>query len=154
MKRRKGSTGRVIVSLVAAAVGSAGCGSSSPEVRVAEGAAVSGANAAATGQELYSTLCATCHGTEADGEGPLAYLLRVETPDLRSLSARHGGEFPRASVRSKIDGTDEVGAHGTRVMPVWGRVLRRDSDGTPESEEAVDRQIDNLVAYLASIQES
>ena len=46
-----------------------------------------------------------------------------------------------------------VPAHGTREMPVWGRILgEKIAEGTSEEEVARGR-IDALVAYLISIQE-
>ena len=105
------------------------------------------------GATLFRTYCASCHGPEARGDGPVADLLKVSPPDLTRLTERHGGTFPREAVRSTIDGRDDLPAHGGREMPVWGiglRDLGRDHD--QESEVAA--RIDDLVTYLASIQVS
>ena len=47
--------------------------------------------AAAKGQVTYARYCASCHGPEARGDGPVAADLRVPPPDLTALSARSGG---------------------------------------------------------------
>ena len=71
------------------------------------------------GEQLYLRACASCHGTDARGAGPVAPHLRVPVPDLTTLAARRGGEFPRANVIDVIVGRQELPAHGTREMPVW-----------------------------------
>jgi len=40
----------------------------------------------AAGAREFSISCAVCHGKEARGNGPLAKLLTVKTPDLTKLS--------------------------------------------------------------------
>jgi mono/diheme cytochrome c family protein len=106
------------------------------------------------GQRLFEDLCASCHGVDARGGGSLSHLLRIETPDLTRISAGNGGTFPRAVVRAKIDGTDDVEAHGTRVMPVWGRSLRPNPESDSEADRTVaERQINDLVEHLSSIQD-
>ena len=67
---------------------------------------------ALAGRHSYESFCSNCHGDEARGDGPLADLLRIVTPDLTRLAERNGGEFPAEHVRSRIDGTEEVKAHG------------------------------------------
>ena len=105
------------------------------------------------GKRLYSNLCVNCHGEKGLGDGRLAALLTMPTPDLTTLSQRNGGTFPRQAVRDQIDGTLENEAHGPRVMPQWGSALSTH----PGSEAEEDRagaavQIEYLVDYLDSIQ--
>ncbi len=71
------------------------------------------------GERLYQRACASCHGLDARGGGPVAPALRVPPPDLTILAARHGGIFPRAYVADVVAGRVELAAHGTREMPVW-----------------------------------
>ena len=103
---------------------------------------------ALAGRHTYEIYCSNCHGDEARGDGPLADLLRIVTPDLTRLSQRNGGEFPAKHVRSRIDGTEEVQAHGRRMMPVWGQKLRSDRGETSGN------QVPEIITYLESIQES
>jgi hypothetical protein len=76
---------------------------------------------------------AACHGTAARGDGPAAPALKTVPADLTRLSARNGGKFPEARVRRYIEGLDEISAHGSRDMPVWGRRCVECREGTPGS---------------------
>jgi mono/diheme cytochrome c family protein len=104
----------------------------------------------ATGSQLFRTYCATCHGQNARGNGPLAEQLRHPPPDLTTFTARNGGIFPSARVHRIIDGRD-VASHGDREMPIWGDAFRTSRDGL--SADAVKRRIDALVKYLEAIQQ-
>lgn len=111
------------------------------------------ATARLSGEALYGQLCASCHGTDAKGSGPIAPLLKVAVPDLTRLAWRDGGEFPREDVRQAIDGRNEVRAHGSREMPVWGiRFYDLSSSDAAGERAKVDALIERLVAYLESIQ--
>ena len=103
---------------------------------------------AAWGKELFETYCATCHGVDAHGRGPAAASLKKQPPDLTLIRKTHGGEFPTRWVIDFIDGETVVASHGSRRMPVWGRLFRwKDGSGGARAE------ISALAAYLESIQE-
>jgi len=102
-----------------------------------------------TGRALFMTHCATCHGTAARGDGPVADALRVRPADLTQLAKRNGGVFPSAETHRIVDGRG-IGAHGNPDMPVWGSVFRRAPN---VSDTDVAARIDALVRYLESIQE-
>ena len=68
---------------------------------------------AADGKTLYEGLCASCHGADARGEGPVAEDLTVPMPDLTLLTERNGGKFPLARVEAVIYGPDTLEIHGT-----------------------------------------
>jgi mono/diheme cytochrome c family protein len=102
------------------------------------------------GRELFVTYCASCHGTTARGNGPVADSLRRQPPDLTTFTARNGGMFPSERVSRIIDGRD-VASHGDREMPIWGDAFRETRGGT--APEAIKRRIDAIVRYLASIQQ-
>ncbi|HVS13581.1 MAG TPA: cytochrome c [Thermoanaerobaculia bacterium] len=110
------------------------------------------AGAVRRGEVLYQVHCQTCHGKRAAGDGPLAEHLRVAPADLRRLSHRLGG-YSEAWLVRVIDGREEVGAHGSREMPVWGIGFRE--PGRPGDQEAdVRARIQDLVEYLVSIQQA
>ena len=75
------------------------------------------------GKYEYDGHCAICHGLSgtAKEEGAYSSLLSKTIPDLTTLSKNNGGVFPFARVYQTIDGREQVQAHGTREMPVWGR---------------------------------
>jgi mono/diheme cytochrome c family protein len=75
------------------------------------------------GKWEYDASCASCHGRDGKGAGPFAQMLQVRMPDLTMLSKNNGGVFPIARVYNVIDGREEVKAHGTREMPIWGTRL-------------------------------
>lgn len=103
-----------------------------------------------SGEQLYRRFCASCHGAGARGDGPVAPLLKVMVPDLTQLARRQGGQFSADKVREIVDGRAPVGAHGPRLMPVWGYEFEaQSSEGRAAAQELVDR----LVAYLRSLQE-
>jgi hypothetical protein len=81
----------------------------------------------------------------------MSKLLRARPANLTTLSRKSDGSFPADEVREAIDGREKVRSHGMREMPVWGLSLQeqeRDSD----QEREVRGRIDDLVAYLRSIQ--
>lgn len=102
------------------------------------------------GRSLFRTYCASCHGTEAKGDGPLARSMRTVPPNLTLLARRNGGTFDAAKVHRMIDGRTPVKGHGGEDMPVWGDAFKRSSDGY--SEKAVKARIDALVEFLRSVQ--
>ena len=103
------------------------------------------------GRALFVTYCASCHGADARGNGPVADVLRSRPPSLTEFAVRNGGVFPAERVQRIIDGRDQsIRAHGSFEMPVWGDAFRRRNG---MSEEAVRAQIDSIVRFLSTIQE-
>ena len=72
------------------------------------------------GKIEFLSSCGACHGSDAKGKGPIADQLKVTPADLTQLAKKNGGVFPSNAVYEKIDGRQEVQAHGRRDMPVWG----------------------------------
>lgn len=105
-----------------------------------------------SGKDLYKRFCASCHGVDGAGDGPVSSMLTVEVPDLRLLAWRAGGTFPRDRVVRIIDGRHVIAAHGTRTMPVWGEDLSKLEPGDPNAEQATQIVILRLADYLWSLQ--
>jgi mono/diheme cytochrome c family protein len=118
-------------------------------------AGVAVAQDAASGEETYNRYCATCHGFDATGGGPMAPVLVLQPPDLTGLSARNEGVFPVTRVVMRIDGRDPLVSHGS-PMPVYGdffvgeELSLKTESGQPilTSPAVVD-----LVAYLQGLQQ-
>ena len=108
--------------------------------------------AAMSGEDLYRRFCASCHGVEGRGDGPVAASLRVEVPDLTRTASRARDTDPRERVVRIIDGRYIVGAHGTRLMPVWGEDLARLEIGNPDAERSAQIIIGRLADYVSSLQ--
>lgn len=102
------------------------------------------------GVETFRTYCATCHGTSARGDGPLASSMRRKPADLTEIAKRNGGEYPAELVFRTIDGRQPVRGHGGPDMPVWGDAFLKSREAG--DAERVKSVIQSLVNYLESIQ--
>lgn len=108
----------------------------------------------AAGQAVFAEACATCHGPEAKGDGPMAQVLVMPVPDLTGLAARNGGTFPWLTVVHLVDGRSGLRGHGG-PMPIFGALFKGDTaaadapDGTPVITSA---RVLDVVAYLETIQ--
>ncbi len=108
----------------------------------------------AAGRDEYLQSCASCHGQEARGDGPLAELMTVEVPDLTGIVRRNDGIFPMLDVIQIIDGRTGVRGHGF-PMPVWGDRYKAgavDEMGSHTAEIVTRGRILSLALYLQSIQ--
>ena len=72
------------------------------------------------GKSEFQSSCASCHGTDAKGKGPVSDQLKIPPPDLTILAKSNNGVFPTNAVYETIYGLKTVPAHGTREMPIWG----------------------------------
>ena len=106
---------------------------------------------AMSGQQLYMRFCASCHGVEGHGNGPVAQSFAKKIPDLTLIAQRHAGEFPRDWVETAIDGRQKIASHGAYTMPVWGEDFSQIGD--PEAERGTRTMIARLVDYLATLQQ-
>jgi mono/diheme cytochrome c family protein len=107
------------------------------------------------GRDLFQHHCAVCHGTAANGTGPMAPVLTIQPTDLTTLAARNGGVFPVARVAMRIDGREPLVSHGS-PMPVYGdffvgpEALGKTETGQPL---LTTRPVADLIAWLNSIQD-
>jgi hypothetical protein len=101
------------------------------------------------GPDLFNLYCATCHGRDAKGKGPVVQSLKTPPPDLTLLARRNGGLFPRGRVKAAIVVGSATPAHGSVDMPVWGPIFR----ALDPSDARVEVRTNNLVSHIASIQQ-
>ena len=107
------------------------------------------------GRALYARHCATCHGLDASGNGPMAPALVIQPPDLTALAAGNGGIFPTFRAVMRIDGRDPLVSHGS-PMPVFGQFFQgNDAAMKAESGQPImtSKPVIDLVAYLEALQE-
>jgi len=104
----------------------------------------------ASGEAVFKTYCASCHGTAAKGDGPLAESLRYAPANLTLVAKHNKGKFDSEKVRRIVDGREPVKGHGGTDMPVWGDAFKSTVDG--HTERAVKARIEAVVDYLKSIQ--
>ncbi len=102
-----------------------------------------------SGADIFRYYCATCHGRDARGKGPIASALKTPPTNLTRLAVNNHGEFPADRVKRLItEGRSDAPAHGSSEMPVWGPIFQ----SLDASDTIAQSRIDNLVAYLKSIQ--
>jgi mono/diheme cytochrome c family protein len=107
----------------------------------------------AAGERAFLASCASCHGRDGRGDGPVALALRTPPSDLTLLTARSAGVFPRAYVIDVLAGETVLPAHGSREMPVWSdRFASEESGATAVASAYARRRGDALATYLESIQ--
>lgn len=105
-------------------------------------------------QADYVNYCASCHGLDGTGNGPMADQLKGKPTDLAVLSKNNDGTFPYLKVYKTIDGTWNEGnsrAHGSDEMPIWGNVFRRKAVGE-NSYIAAQARIMNIIQYIDYLQ--
>lgn len=79
------------------------------------------------GEVLFMNSCASCHGNNADGKGPLSKSLSTEPTNLQAMSGMH----PDGDFAWKI-------ANGNGAMPAWKDSIKQ-------------KDIWNLVNYIQSL---
>jgi len=114
----------------------------------------SGAAAAQTdtGKQFYLQYCASCHGTDGKGNGPVVRQLKIKATDLTLLRKKNKGTFPFDDVMATIDGRRTVKGHGERDMPVWGEVFpaEREKKKYPELTSLLKAKI--IAEYVTTLQ--
>lgn len=112
-----------------------------------------------SGAQQFRQYCASCHGNDGTGNGPVASQLKRKPANLRVLWKNNNGVFPTGEVHDFTVGTREVPSHGTREMPVSGYsfMFRPGAMAglfvpvlTPQQ---VEHKVNLLVDYLQSIQQ-
>lgn len=96
------------------------------------------ATAVAKGKEHFKMFCTNCHGSNAEGDGPLVPMLKVTPSDLTLLQRQDGGRFDAERILKAIDGRHEV-TSGERQMPVF-------------SDNLAISTIIEIIEYLKTIQ--
>lgn len=107
------------------------------------------------GRAHYFAHCATCHGTDGRGDGPMSGVLMIPPADLATLAARNGGDFPLERAVKRIDGRDPLVSHGS-PMPVYGDYFEGSFDvpiKAPSGQPILTSgPVVDLVAFLREIQ--
>ncbi len=117
------------------------------------------AQGADIGKAEYMDRCASCHGEDGKGAGPVAKLLTVKVPDLAVLAKNNAGVFPFAKLYDVIDGREAVAAHGPRNMQVWGTFYEGEAErasggyATSQEHDSYTRgKIIALIGYIYMLQ--
>lgn len=103
---------------------------------------------ATSGEEMFNTYCAVCHGKGGKGDGPAASEFKTLPANLTVLAKNNNGKFPSDYVAQVIQtGPRDAKAHGSKDMPVWGRLFASIGD-----EATVKLRIYNLTKYIETLQ--
>ncbi|HKD78947.1 MAG TPA: cytochrome c [Candidatus Angelobacter sp.] len=102
------------------------------------------------GADLYHEYCASCHGVDGKGNGPVASSLNTHPADLTRIAERNGGIFPLERVKKIIAGDQLVSAHGSSEMPVWGPIFHQ----VERDRNYGYVRLQNLAEYLQTLQTS
>lgn len=110
------------------------------------------------GKLEYMDNCASCHGVDGKGNGPLGNLLQRSPPDLTLLAKNNQGVLPMNRLFEVLDSAN-VPSHCTRDMPVWGREYRieeaqrlREARRHYDEPAVVRVRILTLLEYISRIQ--
>lgn len=105
------------------------------------------------GNDDYLRFCASCHGIDGKGKGPVSGALKKTPSDLTMLSKANDGKFPYKRVRMIVEGSNDASvalrSHGPAEMPVWGNVIYKESGSYAASKA----RILNIIDHLQSIQQ-
>lgn len=116
----------------------------------------------------FERSCAICHGFNGKGAGVMSDSLTNKPSDLTQLTKDNNGHFPFNDVYRTIEGSPNVGVHGTREMPIWGDRYRKEAEEYNKLAEKYHEitqqsEIDeylysrglilDLIVYIMSIQE-
>jgi len=100
------------------------------------------------GAAMFGTYCAVCHGTTGKGNGPAAAALKRQPADLTQLNQRNNGSFPAIKVGLIIKGDEVMASHGSRDMPIWGKIFT-----DMEGERLASLRIHNLTEFVRTLQQ-
>lgn len=102
-----------------------------------------------SGKQMYSSYCAPCHGVDGRGQGPVASALKAPPTDLTALTKNNRGKFPDTHIVTVLENGTLIPSHGTPDMPVWGPILGKMNQATPQDRML---RISNLSRYLETLQ--
>lgn len=103
----------------------------------------------ASGEKIFVRYCASCHGVDGTGNGPVAPALKPPPTDLTTIAKRNHGKYPAGFVGASLKFGRNLAAHGSQDMPVWGSRFRLID---PKADPTGQRHIDDVVAYIESLQ--
>ena len=107
----------------------------------------------ASGEEMYLSYCAACHGNRGKGDGPAAAAMKQPPTDLTLLAKNNNGAFPASHVTQVLNYGVESPAHGSKDMPIWRDLLKSLHGSDMRMKDAmVQTRIANLTDYIKSLQ--
>jgi mono/diheme cytochrome c family protein len=112
------------------------------------------------GRMTYAAHCASCHGAQGRGDGPMAAFLEADVPDLTAIQRDNDGVFPFARIYRIIESGSDNPVHAASPMPAWGEELLTQTfilhgiEVPPAGREAFVRgRILALIDHIAQLQD-
>jgi len=103
-----------------------------------------------SGKNMFVNYCASCHGVDGKGNGPAAVALKPAPTDLTTLAKANEGKYPAGFLSAVLKFGRNPAAHGSSEMPVWGSRFKMID---PNQDPTGRQHVDDLVAYIGSLQE-
>lgn len=102
-----------------------------------------------SGREIFKYYCASCHGRDGRGKGPVAAALKVRPTDLTKLAANNAGVFPADRMKTVLAmGPSNASSHGSLEMPIWGPIFQ----ALDPSDLAAEARVHQLSSFVRSLQ--
>jgi len=101
------------------------------------------------GARIFQNYCASCHGVNGNGDGPVAPALNAKVPQLTTLAQRNGGMFPADRVRNIIAGDRVSAAHVSWEMPICGPIFHQ----IENDQDLGYVRLQNVTEYLNTLQQ-
>ena len=105
------------------------------------------------GKKEFMTYCASCHGSNGKGNGPIVHFLKRKPADLTQLSKNNDNSFPFDRIYGVFDGTYVFAEHGSSEMPIWGYRFIREAKQENEPSSAAKAKALDIILYIQVIQE-
>jgi mono/diheme cytochrome c family protein len=100
-------------------------------------------------KQMYVSYCASCHGVDGKGQGPVASALRTPPANLTVMSKNNHGKYPDMHVMGVLQFGVSIPSHGTQEMPVWGPIFAKMNQADSLEEQL---RLGNLTLYLRTLQ--
>jgi mono/diheme cytochrome c family protein len=105
------------------------------------------------GKKEFFNYCASCHGSNGKGDGPIVHFLKRKPKNLTQLSKDNGNAFPFERIWGVFDGTYVMAEHGSSEMPIWGYKFIQETQKENEPSTVAKARALNIILYLQIIQE-
>jgi mono/diheme cytochrome c family protein len=105
------------------------------------------------GKNEFVNYCASCHGSDGKGNGPIVHFLKRKPKDLTQLTKENSNVFPFERIWGVFDGTYTMTEHGSSEMPIWGYQFVREAQLENEPNTTAKAKALDIILYIQVIQE-
>ena len=105
------------------------------------------------GKKDFINYCASCHGSNGKGDGPIVHFLKRKPKDLTQLSISNDDAFPFERIWGVFDGSYAMEEHGSSEMPIWGYKFIQETQESGQPNTVAKAKALDIILYLQIIQE-